>query len=393
MSMQIPPIPPWMNDEPGILKLLGAVLDRLDQQPGDTRQRNLTFGVEKQLPLLGRLDGGADQIWHFLRHLETLGVCAIRAGRRGPYDAEWRNARLAFPPECEATLRDWLDRPREESAIRAWRAEVEAQASAFPGGIESLSRRRLAVPGHGDAEAVAALARLGSLDRPLTLRQMSALIFRGDSKRLDDREDLVRALFPNLRIKPRPLVLAVHLPEDCRGVLFIENQDSYASAVAGDYSAARDLALIYAAGFRSGAERVRDRGAVLPHYSGAIVRLEAFEVWWFENAAPPGPLHFFGDLDFSGMGILAALRERFGDVTAWRPGYEALLERLRAGSGHAPDAADKERQIDPGRTGCDYADTVLLPAARELGFIDQEALSSIVDLSRQNQHGSLNRSW
>lgn len=328
------------------------------------------------------LPSAADQLWRLVRSVEAMGLLTIVSGKRGPYDAEWKNARLAFVPHAEPILRVWLARPPEEPAIRAWRAEVEQQANVFPDNIEALLRRRITIPGHSDAETVAALARIGSFAEPLTLRQLSALIFRGDSKRLDDREDLIRTLFPEFPLRPRPLVVAVRLPLHCQGVLFIENQDNYAAAIAGRPPEAQTLVLVYAAGFRSGAQRVRERKAAILHYTGNMTVGDLFEDWWFEGKEAPGPLHFFGDLDFSGMGILAALRDRFGNVTAWQPGYEPLLERLRAGQGHAPDAADKRQQTDPGHTGCPYADTVLLPAAREWGFIDQESVSQNTSLRR-----------
>jgi hypothetical protein len=202
------------------------------------------------------------------------------------------------------------------------------------------------------------------------------LLFAGDSKRLDGREELVLELFPDLPLKPRALVIAVKLPKVCRGVLFIENQDTYALALSGSLPETRGLALVYAAGFRGGAERIRERKAALLHYNGNNTDRTAFESWWFEpSASPPGPVNFFGDLDFSGMGILASLRQRFGEVNAWQAGYRPLLERIRNQGGHSAEAADKQLQIDPGTTGCPYADGVLLPAIREHGFIDQEVFN------------------
>jgi hypothetical protein len=51
----------------------------------------------------------------------------------------------------------------------------------------------------------------------------------------------------------------VHLPERCKGVLFIENQGTYTAAAAGTPTEALEFALIYAAGFRGTAARVRNR--------------------------------------------------------------------------------------------------------------------------------------
>lgn len=71
------------------------------------------------------------------------------------------------------------------------------------------------------------------------------------------------------------------------------------------------------------------------------------------------------------MQILKSLRARFGDVRAWQPGYAPMLAALNEHGGYL--CADKEKkQVDPGSTGCAYADEYLLPAIRRRGQIDQE---------------------
>jgi hypothetical protein len=372
------PTPPWLRDEPELLALLGKVLDRFDKQPGEARSQRLYIPLEKNLPALKRQDDEADRLWHFVNELTRQNLCTIAAGKRGPYDPDWKGARLAFEPEAETTLRHWLQRPAETPAIQHWRQAVETAAAegAFPGEIEPLLKRRIAIPDMSDAEVVAAFASIGAIKAPLTLRQLSARLFRGDSKRLDDRESLLLALFPDLPLMPRPLVINVYLPTACNGVLFIENQDSYTLACDGNPPAASDLALVYAAGFRGTAQRLRQRDGARLHYAGpGKTRGQAdFENWWYDLAPPPGPLAFWGDLDFSGMNILTVLRKRFGGVVAWEPGYRPLLEQLASQGGHALEAADKQNQTDPGVTGCNFADRELLPAIRAKGCIDQECL-------------------
>ncbi len=372
------PAPPWLHDEPELAALLNAVLDRFDKQPGEMRQQRLHIPVAKYLPSLKRQDEEADRLWYFVNTLVAERLCTLKPGRRNPYDPEWTGARLAFAPESEAILREWLQRQAATPAILAWREAVETAAAngAFPGQIEPLLKRRIAIPGMSDADVVAAFAHIGEIERPLTLRQLSARYFRGDSKRLDERESLLLALFPELPLQPRPLLLSVYLPLTCKGVLFIENQDSYTLACDGAPAAANHMALVYAAGFRGTAQRLRQRDGVRLHYAGpGQERWQAdFENWWFEQAKPSGPLAFWGDLDFAGMGILAALRQRFGEVSAWEPGYRPLLEQLTSHGGHALEDADKQNQIDPTTTGCDFADRELLPAIRQYGGIDQELL-------------------
>jgi len=363
--------PAWLADEPELEALLHAVLDRFDRQPGEARQQAVFLTAEKLLPSLARNDAAADQRWALIEALARDGVLSIREAHRGVYDAPWQGARLAFAIDCEDTLRRWLARPPSLRAMETWQRAVAAHAQAFPGGCEPLLQRRIALPGRTPEEIVAALARLATLPGSCTLRQLSAYAFWGDSKVLDERGDLIAALFPQLEVVERAIVVAVHLPSTPAGILFIENQDSYTAATRGTPAAARGLALVYASGFRSSAQRIRSPGGVLLHFAGATGRQAEFERWWFDADAPPRAVHFWGDLDFAGMQILKTLRQRFGAVSAWRPGYEPMLAALRAAGGHRGDDASRG-QSDPGETGCAFADEVLLPAIRACGQLDQE---------------------
>jgi hypothetical protein len=78
------------------------------------------------------------------------------------------------------------------------------------------------------------------------------------------------------------------------------------------------------------------------------------------------------DLDF-GMQILKSLRSRFEDLEACPVGYESLRIQLQVGGGHGTRADDSKAQVDPVLTGCPYADSVLLPAIRRRGRMDQES--------------------
>jgi hypothetical protein len=242
----------------------------------------------------------------------------------------------------------------------------------FASVLALLATRRIALPGRSDSEVVAALARLAQVQRPATLRQLSTLAFWGDSKVLDERGDLIAAVFPGLQIRERPIVVAVNIPERVEGVLFIENQDNYSAAVDRELPASRALASIYLAGFRGTAARIRSRQGARLHFAGpGIDQRGRFERWWFDDEPFAPGCYFWGDLDFASMQMLKSLRQRFGDVRAWKPGYEPMLAALRAaGAG----ARLIEGQVDPETTGCDFADGVLLPAARKLGFWDQESM-------------------
>jgi len=93
--------------------------------------------------------------------------------------------------------------------------------------------------------------------------------------------------------------------------------------------------------------------------------------WLFDGVH--WPVYFWGDLDFSGMDILAKLKKVFPTIEPWYNGYVPMLNALQAGDGHSPEEAKKEKQTDPVTTGCEYADLVLLPALRKYNrFLDQE---------------------
>lgn len=362
--------PAWLQDEPELRALLHVVLDRFDQQPGSARQRPIFLPAEKHLPSLSRNDAAADQRWALIEALAREGVLQIQEARRSAYDSPWHGARLAFALDCEEKLRRWLDRAPTARVMEAWRRAVAMHAHAFPGSCDLLLQRRIAIAGREPEEVVAALAGLGPLSGPSTLRQLSAFAFWGDSKVLDERGDLIAALFPRLALAERAIVVAVHLPPTPRGILFIENQDTYTAATRGLPAAARDLALIYASGFRSSALRIRARAGALLHYAGAVDGRADFERWWFDAGEPAGPCHFWGDLDFAGMQILKTLRQRFGEVSAWRPGYEPMLAALRSAGGYR--GGESRGQLDPLATGCAFADEALLPAIRDCGQLDQE---------------------
>jgi hypothetical protein len=373
-------LPPWLPQSAEVRALLGAALDRFDRQPGEERQRAVHLPAEKYLPSLKPADAEADLTWRLMGELERLGVLRIQRARHHPYDPDWTGARLAFSADSEPVLRAWLGRQRKEPAMEVWRRAVQARADAFPGGCEALAARRVEIEDRSCGEVVEAFARIAALRGPITLRRLSATVFWGDPKVLDARRELIEALFPQLPIRERTLPVSVFLPEQVHGVLFIENQDTYTAALAGFPESCGGLALVYASGFRGAARYIRSRGNVVLHYAGPGVAVwqERLERWWWEEHGDQalGPCAFWGDLDFAGMQILKALRGRFPQVAAWRPGYEPMLAALRARGGHqSTDAQGEAAQTDPQQTGCAFADEILLPAIRAHGQIDQEMVA------------------
>ena len=367
--------PQWLDEEAEISALLHAALDRFDRQRGVDRKRRITLLAQDHLPSLGRAGATADQTWSLIHELARRGVLVIRKAAGNLYDDDWRGAKVTFAPEVEETLRVWLRRDWSEPAAMVWRRAIERHAPLFHDAGAVLLAQRIVIENRSADDIVAALAAAADIRMPMTLRQLSATVFWGDSKILDERGDLIAALLPHLKILDRTLVIAVHLPERCQGVLFIENQDTYTAAAAGTPTEASEFALVYAAGFRGTAARVRNRLGAMLHYAGPGSRELAarFDAWWYDGGPAFGPAWFWGDLDFAGMQILKSLRGRFEDLEAWPVGYEPLRVQLEAGCGHGTRADDSKGQTDPILTGCTYADSALLPAIRRRGRMDQES--------------------
>lgn len=371
--------PRWLEDEREILELLHAFLDKLDRKPAEEWQHPPALTLNQpRFPRLFQFGQDADRTWGLLRVLEQdFRVLTIKLDRkRGPYEPEYARARLVLNLAMEDTLRSWLARPRETPLLRQWREAVERWQDHFLGDSTRLKARPILVPGKSAEDIVKGFISIAGIGRnELNLRQISALSFWGHSKVLDNREDLLTALYPNLAIKPRKILVNVYLPVTVTGVLFIENQDSYTSAIEGVPVAAANMALVYCSGFRGSAQRIRDRAGTSLHYQGEGYGRwkESWEQWWLSSNASPWPTYFWGDLDYSGMAILKVLRQRFPEMHAWPPGYHDMLHHLLEGRGHSAEMGDKEEQVDPVSTGCHFADSVLLPAIREHKlFVDQE---------------------
>ena len=221
----------------------------------------------------------------------------------------------------------------------------------------------------------------------LPLREASARVFHGRSKVLDSRDELLRLLgaAPG-QFWEAPIQLLVDIPAAFDEVLFVENLVTFERMADARRSAWARSLLIYAAGFKGSAKRLRHRSGcrlyvraahreTLALDASAARGLEAVDAWLFGGANLP--VRFFGDLDFAGMHILASLRGVFAQAEAWPQGYTELIRELSSGGGHLPDMASKERQTDPGNTGCQYADGELLPMLRHHGrFVDQEIFGS-----------------
>ncbi|MGC3965170.1 MAG: DUF2220 family protein [Rhodocyclaceae bacterium] len=362
--------------------MLNFLVDRLDA--ADELGRPLARAIKldaKSFPALyaADLEEERERYWALVKQMALLGWFELKTDRLkaglAAYEATPRLANLD-----EGKLRALTGRTvRVRSAGELWRAAVMKLSGVDDDVKECVARMRLDVPGRSADEVAQQLALLPSLaDEPLLLREVSARLFWGLSKVLDGRQQLVAGMlkadecpFPEM-----PIQLQVFLPRSgFNGVLFIENLATFEQATRDDSLRYGGLALVYAAGFKAGARRLRSTTGSSVYFAahGAMEEKQTSKFLAWLRAGTVFPCWFWGDLDHSGMRILAALRRVFDGLAAWEPGYQPMLVRLLSGQGHAPESGLKAGQKAITATGCAYADVRLLPAITQTGcFVDQE---------------------
>lgn len=375
-------MPAWI-ESPAIQALLHRLVDKLDAaaQRDSARAQSVALNSLSWPELyLSPMESDKEFLWEQLQGLQFLGWVRITpesaARSEGGYDQKPRLSVLNATALRKATGR--LERPK--SASQRWREAVEMHLDATDDVKKAVAEFCLDIPHKDTRDVVLQLNELRHLaQEPLLLREVSAKLFWGMSKVLDQRSALVAALLQTdeCPFAESPVQLQVYLPaENFDGVLFIENLTSFEQALRAKAPASRRLALAYAAGFKASAARLRTPGTVSLFFSqlGELGKpsVQRFTSWLFEEPARI-PVFFWGDLDWEGMQILAAMRRNFSHITAWQPGYKPMLDSLNAGQGHTAEAANKKGQRPIAATGCGYSDTQLIPGlVKHNAFVDQE---------------------
>ena len=373
---------PWLHS-PAIRALLNRLVDHLDRAEarGSAAAQTLPLN-DTSWPALYRatFESDKEMLWEQVLKLVELGwiqVLPVQAERSNQgYDQKPRLRVLNIDAVRKATGRP----ERQRSSIERWRDAIDANLDASDEAKRTAGDYCIDMPDRDMAQVVERLNTLkGMAAMPLLLREVSARLFWGMSKVLDNRTGLVAALLglDECPFPESPIQLQAYLPPGgFGGVLFIENQMSFEQAIRSQTPTFSKLALVYASGFKGSAARLRTPGTASLYFShrGELGgdRTDYFESWLFGKNITI-PVSFWGDLHWSGLRILAALRNNFPDMQAWQPGYEPMLKSLLDGQGHSPEAADKKGQRPLARTGCSFADCQLLPALVSQGrFVDQE---------------------
>ena len=378
--------PLWLNAE-GVRELLDLLVDRLDsaEQRGSKKVQPVALTAQNwPLLHLSPFESRKEELWEHIVEMCGWGWLQVK-----PESALKSPSGYASLPRVtvlnEVAVREAVNRlERIKSSVEQWRDAIEKGLNASDEVKHAVGEFCIEISGRSMDEVVTQLNRLPTLAaQSMQLREASAQLFWGMSKVLDMRQGLVARLLglDECPFPESPIQLHVYLPvQGYSGILFIENLMTFDQACRVADKRFAGLALIYASGFKGSAKRLRMPGGCSLFYAGTgalggdITQL--FEKWLFDNADQKAPVYFWGDLDFAGMRILAAIRSTFPELVAWEPGYSLMLQELNAGRGHAPEAAEKVGQHPVDSVGCPYADEHLIPALRAGGrFMDQEFCS------------------
>lgn len=376
--------PLWLQSVP-VRQLLNMLVDRLDgaEQRGSAKAQSVALD-KRTWPALyeAPVESQKEDLWEHVVAMERFGWLSIKPGAA----LKGRSGYAASPRVVvadEVAVRTAVARlQRVKSTAECWRDAVMLGLEASDHVKRVVSQYCIDIPDRVMAEVVQQLNRLPTFaDKPMLLREVSSQLFWGMSKVLDNRQGLIAAVLgtEECPFPDSPIQLHVFLPSsEFHGVLFIENLVSFERATRSSNEAFDGLVLVYASGFKGSAQRLRSEEGCSLFYAargGLEPNLRvAFQDWLFGDCTTQA--YFWGDLDFAGMRILAAMRRTFIGLAAWEPGYAPMLSVLIGGQGHSPEAADKQGQIPVLSTGCSYADAHLLSALHSKGkFVDQEMFS------------------
>ncbi|MES2258917.1 MAG: hypothetical protein V4724_10380 [Pseudomonadota bacterium] len=377
--------PLWLESD-AIRQLLSLLVDRLDaaDQRGSAKMQPVALN-DKSWPALYRtpFESEKEELWGQVSELCRWGWMQVK-----PEAALRSCSGYALSPRLtvlnEKTVRQAISRPeRVRSSVERWREAVSTHLNAPDDAKRLAGEFCIDMPDRSMVEVVQRLNRLPELAaQPLLLREVSARLFWGMSKVLDKRQGLVAAVLgvPECPFVESPIQMQVFLPPgDVDSVLFIENQMSFEQATRSASGTFKGQALVFASGFKGSARRLRSQASVYYSQRGELASAarERFEEWLTrDTVSSMVPAYFWGDLDWSGMRILYAMRCSFPGLTAWQPGYIPMRDALLRGEGHSPEASDKGGQVPLIETGCAFADSHLLPAMVTWHkFIDQEVFT------------------
>ena len=387
-SNQIRPLgaPIWLADNPLIQRLLNRFIDICDRP--SAVQFSERINPTKWPELFDFSDDNHEFLWKLIE--DSLGqeyniIEHIKYQKNAGSEEYYNQAMLYFNRQQEDLVRYWLARPKTVPYADQWQLAIEH----YPHFKSTSLSQKIQVKGFSAGSIVSGFNQVRDLINELdfqaqdiSLRGLSARCFWGDSKFLDKRRKLICDVFPKAKtvVRERTIMMSAYVPENIKHAIFVENFDSFLTLIEAlkQSSKTQSTAIIYSAGYRGSAGRIRDMG----HSQFLYINVDSssahaqFYDWWYRRRKLQIHCYFWGDLDFEGISILRTLRNNFPEIQAWRQAYSLMVDFHNQGLGHLPQQAGKEKQPQPSQSGCDYTDTVLLPLLiNSKRFIDQEVIN------------------
>ena len=146
------------------------------------------------MPALFKFSEETNYRWGLVDELaKVYAIFDIHLERVGRSQVLYDNAQLRLSVSCEPVLRDWLCRPRVDPVQAAWQQAIAQHADQFSDNGDSLLCIRAQEFLYDPIQVAKSFAAVGDvLKQELSLREISARCFRGDSKFLDNRYDLLQ---------------------------------------------------------------------------------------------------------------------------------------------------------------------------------------------------------
>lgn len=375
-------VPNWINDET-VKAILVDVIKKLDKAPAEERKTTIIYTSSHRLltKLLRPSQAGeSDIIWEALKLAEHDGVILLKR-RRKNLELSTENVAVEFVWQAEEKVRIWLNMPLENFVVE-WRDAVIKANKNF--NKDYLIEHPLRVKGMNASETVERLGKarehLLKSNEKYTLRQISAMFFRSDSKSLESKTEewLQEALNVSYeRLQVRKVDVLVSLPDSkTETLLFIENLDTF-HFLSELNTQGGSVALVYLSGFKGTASRIRRKEGVQMFHSGNPHKadVEEFNNIWFEGKN--AKYLVWADLDYAGLSIAISLKQSFPELEWFDEAYRLMLERLFKNEGHEIEGlSSKGKQLLPDLNLLWAEGKVYYQAIRECQqFVDQESVS------------------
>jgi hypothetical protein len=210
--------PPLWLRSPEVQALLNHLIDRIDKaEKNGTDVRSVKLDAKAFLPLHdAHTESDKERLWSYVKEMESWGFFEVKIDRGSSSDAPYNlNPRVKLLDV--ALLRDAAARlQRVLSPQELWRDAVASRLEASQEVKSDIGRMRpLEVPGYSAEQLVDRLNVLRALrDDARLLREVSAHLFWGLSKVLDNRQQLVARLLEtdHCPFPQAPIQLNVFLP-------------------------------------------------------------------------------------------------------------------------------------------------------------------------------------